>query len=186
MSIIVGAASLHSDQYGGSIGGPVIKNKTFAFATYERLLKHAGGFSLFTVSTALERTGDFSQDLNSSSQLVTVYNPFSTHPDPQNPGQSIRDPVPGNNLNNIPGHAMEPVALKAMTYFPNPNLPGTPVPGTSSYTQVNNLGLSGVVQSPQAQLALRVDHNFSSNKRFFPLWLPGQRARRRQLLQEPG
>src|SRR5260370_28428518 len=42
-------APLHIDQYGGSIGGPIIKNKTFIFGLFERDLNRSGGFSLFTV-----------------------------------------------------------------------------------------------------------------------------------------
>lgn len=136
-------SQLNQDQYGGSIGGPVIKGKTFFFGNYERLLLHAGAFSFFSVPTAAERLGDFSQDLNSNGQLKVIYNPFSTRADPNNPGNFIREPVPGNNLRNI-GRPMDPVALKAMSYYPLPNLPGTRFNGTSSYTPTNNLALSSV------------------------------------------
>ncbi|MBZ5562799.1 MAG: carboxypeptidase-like regulatory domain-containing protein [Acidobacteriia bacterium] len=160
---------VHIDQYGGSIGGPVIKNKTFFFLAHERLLSHAGGFSLLTVPTALERQGDFSQNYNSSGQLKVLYNPFSTRPDPDNPGKFIRDPIPGNNLNNLAplGISMSSVAQKAITYYPMPNLPGTAIPGTSLYRPTNNYGASGVVASPQVQLNFRVDHNFGTNDRLF-------------------
>ena len=157
---------LRGDQYGGDIGGPIRKNRTFFFASYDKTLSHAGAFSLFTVPTAAERTGDFSQDLNSAGQLKVLYNPFSTRPDPNNPGQYIRDAIPGNNLNNvtgntIDGHTLDPVAVKSTTYIPLPNLPGV------KYTGANNLGLSAVASNPTNLLTAKVDHNFSGTQRGF-------------------
>jgi len=158
---------LHYDQYGGSVGGPVIKNKVFFFFDYERNLNHLGQYALFSVPTVAERAGDFSQDYNSAGQVIQLYNPFSTRPDPSNPGQYIRDPVPNNNLNDIPGFSMDPVAVKAVSYYPRPNLPGTPIPGTSLYTTVNNFGSSVVASSPVAEIIGRGDFNFSSTARAF-------------------
>jgi hypothetical protein len=75
-------APLHENQFGGSLGGPIIKNKTFIFGVFERDINNAGAFSLFTVPTAAERGGDFSGALNSAGQLKTIYNPLNTLPDP--------------------------------------------------------------------------------------------------------
>jgi hypothetical protein len=87
-------APLHIDQYGGSIGGPVIKNKTFFFGLLERDVNDSGGFSLFTVPTAAERAGNFSQDYNPAGALKTIYNPFSTAAAPNSAGEYIRMPFP--------------------------------------------------------------------------------------------
>src|SRR6266446_10726196 len=48
------------NQFGATIGGPIIKNKTFAFFSYEGYRLRTGTPFLTTVPTALERTGDFS------------------------------------------------------------------------------------------------------------------------------
>src|ERR1700722_13285727 len=114
-------APLHEDQYGGTIGGPVIKNKTFFFFGFERDVNNAGAFSLFSVPTAAERQGDFSGDLNSAGQLKTIFNPMSTAPDPNNAGQFIRTPFP-NNI--IPASMMDPAGMKAATYWASPTLAG--------------------------------------------------------------
>lgn len=151
-------APLRQHQYGGVLGGPVIKNRTFFFVAVEKRLLHSGNFRLFTVPTALERQGDFSQTFNAAGQLRVMYNPFSTRPDPTNPGGFIRDPFPGNI---IPRNFMDPVALRAMAFYPEPNQSGLP------FTHQNNLGITGVSSSPRTRIDFKVNHNLSNTKRFF-------------------
>ena len=105
-------APYHYDDYGFSVGGPVIKNKTFGFFSYERNLSHGGGFSQFSVPTAAERQGNFSHDFNSDGQLITIYDPTTTAPDPANPGKYIRTAFPGNI---IPTTEQDPVAHKGLS-----------------------------------------------------------------------
>ena len=157
-------APLRINQFGGSLGGPIIKNKTFFFGSYEKDINNSGGFSLFSVPTAAERGGDFSQDLNQAGALKTIYNPFSVAADPNNPGQYVRAIFPGNK---IPATMLDPVGAKAATYWPSPNLPGTIIPGSGNYTGLNNLGLTAISASPLQQVTGKVDHNFSERKRAF-------------------
>ena len=49
------------NQFGGSIGGPILRNKIFFFGDYEGLRSKTGGSRLLTVPTALSRTGNLSQ-----------------------------------------------------------------------------------------------------------------------------
>jgi hypothetical protein len=157
-------APLHVHQFGGSAGGPIIKNKTFFFGLFERDINRAGAFSLFSVPTAAMRAGDFSQDVNQAGQLKTIYNPFSTAPDPARPGQFIRTAFPGNV---IPKSLLDPVGVAAASYWPLPNLPGVLAPGSSNYAPLNNLAATAVSANPLEQITGKVDHNFSSNKRGF-------------------
>src|SRR5207247_3696072 len=90
---------LARNNFGASLGGPIARNKSFFFFNYEGL-RHTKSMTMIdTVPTADEGKGDFSR------AGVTIYNPFSSHPNPNfdatkpvspsNP-QVIRDPFPGN------------------------------------------------------------------------------------------
>src|SRR5262245_13890917 len=68
----------HRDQYGGVLGGPIIRNKTVFFAGYEYTKQEHPTSATITVPTALQLEGDFSQTFNAAGQLVTIYNPFDT------------------------------------------------------------------------------------------------------------
>src|SRR5215831_4190261 len=85
---IIKDRQLRYNDFGGTLGGPVIiphlyngKNRTFFFFSGDFTILHLLGEKVFSVPTALERTGDFSEDLN----VVTngLWNPYSTvGPDP--------------------------------------------------------------------------------------------------------
>ncbi len=64
--------------YGGTVSHPIIKNKLFNFVAYEGWKKTDPAMLLQTLPTDLERTGDFSQSLNGSGGLRTIYDPWST------------------------------------------------------------------------------------------------------------
>src|ERR1700680_4494459 len=157
-------APLHMDQYGGSIGGPIINTRTFFFGLFEGNVNNAGAFSLFSAPTAAERAGDFSQDINQAGKLKLVYNPLSATADAANPGQYIRTPFPGNI---IPKSMMDPAGLASVGYYPTPNLAGTPVAGTNLYAPLNNAALTAVRANPLRQITGKVDHTIDANKRAF-------------------
>ncbi len=115
---------LKRNQYGGSVGGPIVipklyngKNKTFWFVAYEGLRLAQANTSIASVPTAAERTGDF------SAYLQPIYDPLSTTPDPNHPGSYLRTPFPGNV---IPENRIDPVAkfFLGTDWIPLPNLPG--------------------------------------------------------------
>src|SRR5262249_3761902 len=95
-------ASFKRNQFGGSLGGPVVlpkiyngKNKTFFFADYEGMRLSSAQIATYTVPTDLQRRGDFSRTLNASNQLLTIYDPFSTKADPSNATAFVRTVFPG-------------------------------------------------------------------------------------------
>jgi hypothetical protein len=87
------------NEFGGVVGGPVWlgklyngRNKTFFFGAYQGFRFSQTSNIPRKVPTAAELAGD------ESSWPTQIYNPFSTRPDPANPGQYIRDPFPGNQI----------------------------------------------------------------------------------------
>ena len=78
------------DQIGGVFGGPLIRNKTFFFVTYENTESKSPLSSTRTVPTLLQRQGDFSQTRNAAGQVMTIYNPFDTQRHPGATGQRAR------------------------------------------------------------------------------------------------
>jgi hypothetical protein len=124
------------NMFGGTFGGPIIKNKLFVFADYQGQrfnIPSSGGAN--TVFTAAERTGDFSDVCTQKGGSFTgpngtctggtgvqLYNPcasFAAPCTPTSPAAGTRNPFP---LNQIPAAMISPVAsaLFASSLYPTP------------------------------------------------------------------
>jgi hypothetical protein len=168
----------HVDQYGFELGGPVIvpklyhgKNRTFFMFAWEGYHERKPQPGLGSVPTAAQRAGDFSQSLNASGQVVTIYDPLTTRPNPTfdpsqpvsagNP-QFLRDPFPNNQ---IPTNRMNPVALKVLNDIPTPNQAGDPI------TLLNNWFAGNVVALDDFNnYVARVDHEMNDRWKIFGRW----------------
>src|SRR5262245_15208155 len=139
------------NQFGGTLGGPLSRQKSFWFASYEGLREDRGLTQIFTVPTPEQLVGDFSRTFNSAGQLVLIYDPRTTRPDPNNPTRFIRDPFPGNR---IPADRLDPVAVNIRSLWAAPNTPGTS-------SGANNFIGNGAARNVQNQFAVRVDHSVS-------------------------
>lgn len=142
------------DQLGGVLGGPVVKNKTFFFASYEYTKSKSPTEQTASWPTLLQRDGNFSQTFNGSGQLMTIYNPYDTFTNAA--GNIERRPFAGNV---VPKAMMDPIALKALEYFPKPNQAGAP------FTETNNWYEQGINMSSGHQTNMKGDHNFSDKSR---------------------
>jgi hypothetical protein len=66
------------NQYGGSLGGAIRKDRIFYFGAYEGISNRSDSYNQGLVPTKLQKSGDFSQTLNSSGAVIPIYDPTST------------------------------------------------------------------------------------------------------------
>ena len=144
-------------QYGGTLGGPIEipklydgHDRSFFFFGFQGDNASTAALATDTVPTAAFRNGDFSA-LN-----ATIYDPLTVHLDPAT-GNYVRSAF-ANNM--IPAIRFDPVALKALSYFP---LPNSGPPGA----QTNNFVAVGSTSGNTYQWDSRVDHNFTESWRMF-------------------
>jgi hypothetical protein len=117
---------------GGTLGGPIKKNRIFNFGSFEYWKVGNPASYVVTVPTALEAAGNFSQSygLNGNAQAVlrTVYDPWSTVTSPN--GTITATPFAGNI---VPASRMDPVAVGFMKNFWAPNNPGLNITGVNNF-----------------------------------------------------
>jgi Carboxypeptidase regulatory-like domain len=114
-------AKVRWNMFGGTLGGPILKNKLFFFADFQdQRFDVPSSAGQDTVFTAAERTGDF------SAVGVQLYNPCASFTEPCTPSSTpaaTRNPFPGNQ---IPIAMISPVAqtLFASSLYPSPATSG--------------------------------------------------------------
>jgi outer membrane receptor protein involved in Fe transport len=151
--------TLHN-QFGGSVGGPIIKNKFFFFGDYQGLRERTGSATLTTVPTALAKsTCTSGGDCNLSDYLVAppagagiqIYDPASNE-------TSLvgRTPFTGNV---IPAGRLSAAAVNFFKLLPSPNVAGAGI--------VNNYLASGSGPFNTNQFDVRLDDQLSEKLHIF-------------------
>jgi hypothetical protein len=174
-------APLRRNNYGVTVGGPIIKNKTFFFVDYDGFRETTQGSATAGVPSMAERSGDFGEVCTSqggtfdSAGLCSVaagqiWDPYSGTYD-SSVGGAVRSKfIPRNNIAqytspgspnlpssleppNVPGNLIDPVAQNMMNLFPQPNI--------NTGNIYDNWYGSGSNKGYNDQFDIKIDHRFS-------------------------
>lgn len=145
------------NQFGGTFGGPVVRNKTFFFLSEQSTLQRQASLFTTTVPTAAWKSGDFSTLRTAAGAPITIYDPLTAADD--GTGNFIRQAFAGNV---IPANRINPVSARVASYWTSPNL--TP---SNPNTNANNFFGAGKSASNSHQFDTRIDQNFSQRFSMF-------------------
>ncbi|MEJ7608665.1 MAG: carboxypeptidase-like regulatory domain-containing protein, partial [Bryobacteraceae bacterium] len=141
------------NQFGGTLGGPIVKNKLFIFGDYEGLRDRTGVVRLTSVPQPIWTRGLFT---------VPIYNPFN----PSDTGADFQRPATPEcsdgrgNCWIIPSNLIDPVGQKVLLVNPAPN---TGLPGQVDNNYVN----VPVDRNRTDQFDIRMDHNAGARFNLF-------------------
>jgi len=148
-------APFRQNQFGGTLGGPIKKNKTFFFMDYQGTRAGTSQPDIVSVPSLAEIGGNFNG-------VATIYDPNSTQ---TVNGNVVRTPFPGNV---IPSQRLDPIAHNVAQLYPAPN-----VPGALANNYVTNA--SGNLQIDQ--MDVRGDHTISDRQQIFARFSLSQETR---------
>ena len=164
-------APFKQNQFGGTLGGPIKKNKLFFFGDYQGTRVRAANTDIATVPTAAEIGGNFSGLLGS--QVGTdalgrpvyqgeIFDPASTT---MVNGNVVRNPFQGNI---IPASRLDSIAHNAGALYPAPTVAGA---------TANNYNFNAPGKDTIDQMDARVDYNISNRQQIFGRFSLSQRTR---------
>ena len=153
--------------FGGSIGGPILKDKLFFFGSFEGYRNREGVLFRRTVPTAAMKAGDFSDYRGTGQTVVPIYDPW-TQCGINNPGTGVfngvcgapgvpnRQQFPGNI---IPSSRISPIARNLL------NFPIYAEPTVAGRWTANNFERNASIGGDNNQVNVRADYNVSQNNR---------------------
>jgi Carboxypeptidase regulatory-like domain len=156
---------LRFNQFGGSLGGPILKDKLFFYFNFDKTIDNGTNTGYVTIPTLAERNGDFSAELGGpvlDSNGNPAFNPCDGTPLLQNEifDQSTLRTVSGTPCrtafkNNVITSGMSSVAQALQAYYPAPNRPGLQ----------NNYFFTSPAPNPSIRLFGRMDYDLSPMNR---------------------
>ncbi len=140
-----GRPAFLQNQFGATVGGPLRKNQTFYFGSWQSTREGNAAPQIGSVPVESLRAGNFG--------ATRIFDPGTTRPNPAGSG-FVRDPF----LNNVvPAGRWDPVAAKLGALFPSPNLPGI----------VRNHFYNPKERVNGDQFHARMDHRFGDRDNMF-------------------
>ena len=134
---------LKQNQFGGTIGGPIRKDKTFFFGYYEGFRNRQGETDSSTVPSLVERQGDFSTVCTEG-----FTGGFCNNPNHQLFNVFLNQPYPNNQFDLS---TVNPISQGLLNYFPLPNT------GTNIFTSTQ------IVRQDSNQYGVRLDHYLTAS-----------------------
>ena len=118
---------VESNIFGGTFGGPIVRDKLFFFGSYDGFRRSNSEFRFFSVPDEAMRAGDLSRATNNAGTQQRIFNPFST----TLTNGTGRTAFEGNR---IPANLIDPIAQKILQLYPLPNTQGIGLAGlTNNY-----------------------------------------------------
>jgi len=152
---------LRYDEYGGSIGGPIIKNKAFVFFVVDKIYNNGAAAATLGNTPTLAETGKGSAHPGAFdfTGLPTIYDPTSCQTKGcQRTSFAAENTGALAGVNAIPANRIDPVAAKMLGLYPAPNV------GAAGATSNN---FSTVLPNPNPNLRFfgRIDYDVAQNHR---------------------
>lgn len=148
---------LRRNQFGGTLGGPLVRNKSFFLVSGEGRIQSIARTRLGNVPTALERVGDFSQSLDLRGGFTNRVPPPVFLNDPDQAGACNARVQRGCFPNNlVPAARQDPIGLGLVDFYPLPN---------RDTLRLNNIS-TAQDDDDWSQLVAKFDHAFSAQDTF--------------------